>query len=281
MKNADIRMMAFDMDGTLKGSGSAFPEINCRALQECERRGIKLLFASGRTFEVLRGFAAKVGVSPFIASANGARLDASCEGPILEEFIYEEERARFVYDLLREMNMYFTVLTRGRTYMGNAHVRCEIPQCSHHRPEITNEYGMLYERVEDEERTQREALKGVYKFVILGGEYDSRFDVIRSRIAHMGMSVSSANRYNLEIMMPGVDKGLAVKYFAEREGVPLENVMAFGDQTNDLPMLDIVGWPVVMENGEDCVKARARIIAPHHDEGGVGQIIERYVLNRG
>jgi len=61
MKNADIRMMAFDMDGTLKGSGSAFPEINCRALQECERRGIKLLFASGRTFEVLRGFAAKVG----------------------------------------------------------------------------------------------------------------------------------------------------------------------------------------------------------------------------
>lgn len=278
MNKADIRMMAFDMDGTLKGKGDYFPEINCRALRECERRGIKLLFCSGRTYEVLRTFAAEVGVSPFLASANGACIDASCEGPRLAEHFFDLETAEFIFGVLKDMNMYFTVLTPGQTHMCNAHVRGGIPQCIHHRPGIEYVDGRRYERVEDDERTASEALHQVYKFVILGGDYDPRFEVIREKVAHLGLSVSKANRFNLELMMPGVDKGLAVRYFARREGIPLENVMAFGDQTNDLPMLEAVGWPVAMENAEDCVKAKARIIAPHHDEGGVGQIIEKYVL---
>ena len=43
-------------------------------------------------------------------------------------------------------------------------------------------------------------------------------------------------------------------------------------------MLRYAGWPVVMENGVDEMKAIARIIAPHHDEDGVGRVIEQYVL---
>lgn len=276
----DIRMMAFDMDGTLKGKGDYFPEINCRALQECEKRGIKLLFCSGRTFEVLRTFASDVGVRPFLASANGACLDLSPDGPRLREHFYDPATARYVFDILKEMNMYFTVIAPGQTHMCNAHMRYQIPRCSSHRAGFETVDGYTYERIEDDERTRREGLDSVYKFVILGDDYDPRFDVICEKIAHLGMSVSKASRDNLEIMMPGVDKALAVKYFAEREGIDLENVMAFGDQTNDLPMLETVGWPVAMENGEDCVKARAKIIAPHHDEGGVGRIIEKYILDR-
>ena len=85
----DIRMMGFDMDGTLYGSNGEFPEINCRALQECERRGIKLVFCSGRPFETLREFAKKVGVNPILASYNGARIDETINGPTLKELLPE------------------------------------------------------------------------------------------------------------------------------------------------------------------------------------------------
>ena len=54
--------------------------------------------------------------------------------------------------------------------------------------------------------------------------------------------------------------------------------MAFGDMTNDISMLQAAGWPVAMENGEDSVKACARIIAPDHNLGGVGLTLEKYVL---
>jgi len=281
MMNADIRLMAFDIDGTLKGEGDYFPEVNIRTLQECEKRGIRLLLCSGRSFESLRGFARQLGVDPFLAAANGACLAASVKGPRIEQYFFDRPTAEYIFDILKDMNMYFTVLIPGQCHLCNAHVRHEVPQCRHHRVCKQNIEGLVYEFVEDDERTRREALDSVYKFVILGDDYDSRFEVIREKVAHLNLSISKANRYNLELMMPGVDKGHAVRYFAQREGIDLENVMVFGDQTNDIPMLDAAGWPVAMENAEDCVKARARIIAPHHDEGGVGQVIERYVLNRG
>ena len=165
--------------------------------------------------------------------------------------------------------------------MGNSQVRHELGRYSHHDPYTKESDGYFYEWVDSEERLLSEGTKNTYKYVALGHAYDPRFDNLIRQVDNLHMSISSSSRYNIEFMMPGVDKGLAVRYFAEREGIPLENVMAFGDNTNDLPMLEIVGWPVVMENGEEQVKAKARIIAPHHDKGGVGQIIEEYVLNRG
>ena len=55
--------------------------------------------------------------------------------------------------------------------------------------------------------------------------------------------------------------------------------MAFGDNTNDLPMLAYAGASVAMENGEESVRRAARFIAPHHAEGGVGKFLFEKVLS--
>ena len=60
-----------------------------------------------------------------------------------------------------------------------------------------------------------------------------------------------------------------------------DEIMAFGDQTNDLSLMDAAGWPVAMDNAVDAVKARARLIAPHHDQSGVAAVVEKYVLEGG
>ena len=61
-------------------------------------------------------------------------------------------------------------------------------------------------------------------------------------------------------------------------GIAREQVMAFGDNTNDLPMLAYAGASVAMENGEKSVRRAARFIAPHHDGGGVGKFLFEKVL---
>jgi len=112
----------------------------------------------------------------------------------------------------------------------------------------------------------------------MGMAYDPGFEKIREQLADMHLSVSSASRRNCEFMPSGIDKGTAVRVLCEKTGVDPANVMAFGDQTNDLPMLNAAGWPVAMENGEDSVKAAAKLIAPDHNLGGVGIILQKYVL---
>ena len=279
-KMMQIRMLALDIDGTLMDAGKKFPQINCRALQECERRGIKIALVSGRSFELMRMFARELGVHPMMAACNGARIEAGENGPTISERCFECADAERVCRTLEESGMYFNSYRRGKCYLGNPHVRPSLgPRYAHHVPGISGEAGFEYETVCDRERLWGEGMDGVYKFVVLGAPYDPGFCKIADRLADMGLSVSSASRRNMEFMPRGVDKGSAVRVLCEKTGIAPENVMAFGDQTNDIPMLEASGWPVAMENGEAAVKAAARIIAPDHNLGGVGLVLQKYVLN--
>ena len=80
-KIKDIRMLALDIDGTLMNAEKQFPEINCRTLQECAARGIYVALVSGRSFELMRGFAHDLGVDAILAASNGTRIEAGSNGP--------------------------------------------------------------------------------------------------------------------------------------------------------------------------------------------------------
>ena len=98
---------------------------------------------------------------------------------------------------------------------------------------------------------------------------------LRAELVEAGFSVSSAYADNLEVMSAGCGKGAAVQWLASRLGIAREACMAFGDNLNDLSMLDAVGWPVAVENAVPELRAIARIIAPECAQDGVAQTIER------
>ena len=279
MNEMNIKMLALDIDGTLMDAQKRFPEINCRTLQECERRGIKIALISGRSFELMRQFAKELGIHPLMAAGNGTRIEESENGPTLSEVTFSREQAMQICRIIAESDMYYNSYRRGKCYMGNAHVKESLgPRYAHHIPGICGDAGYLYETICDEQKLRDEGMDGVYKFVVMGMAYDSGFERIREKLSDMNLSVSSASKRNIEFMPSGVDKGTAVRILCEKTGIDPANVMAFGDQTNDIPMLAASGWPVAMENAEDSVKAAAKIIAPDHNLGGVGLILQKYVL---
>ncbi len=275
-----VQLIALDIDGTLMDRDKRFPEINCRALQACEARGVRVALISGRSFELMRQFARELGIHPLMAACNGARIEAGEDGPTLAERTFRREDAERVCRALEDSGMYFNSYRRGKCYMGNPQVRPSLgPRYAHHVPGIVGDPGYPYETVCDRDRLWGEGMDGVYKFVVMGAPYDPGFDRIQAELKDMGLSVSSASRRNKEFMPAGVDKGYAVRKICESLNVAPERVMAFGDMTNDIPMLRAAGVPVAMENGEDSVKAVAKLIAPDHNLGGVGLVLERYLLD--
>ena len=275
----DIRMLALDIDGTLMDAQKRFPEINRRALRLCEARGIRIALVSGRSFELMRRFSRELGIRPMLAACNGARIEAGEDGPNIAEFTFARADAERVCRTLEDSGMYFNVYRRGHCYMGNPEVRPSLGErYAHHIPGPGGEPGYPYERVCDRGRLWSEGMDGVYKFVVMGAPFDPGFERIRRELEDMNLSVSSASRRNIEFMPTGVDKGSAVAVLCRAIGATPEQVMAFGDQTNDIPMLTASGWGVAMENGEEAVKRAARIIAPDHNLGGVGLVLQEYVL---
>lgn len=78
----------------------------------------------------------------------------------------------------------------------------------------------------------------------------------------------------LEIMPKGVSKASALKKIAEKVGVSLNEVMAFGDAENDIAMIEEAGIGVAMGNAMDTLKEKADLVTATNNENGIGQVIE-------
>ena len=129
----------------------------------------------------------------------------------------------------------------------------------------------------DWEGFERAVLDGPYKIEAYADDTDL-LARLREKVEALGFQANSAFPFNLEIMAPGAGKGTAVRWLTEHMQLTGDQVMGFGDYTNDLPMLENVGWPVAVDNAIDEVKRACRIIAPSCEDDGVAKTIRKYVL---
>jgi hydroxymethylpyrimidine pyrophosphatase-like HAD family hydrolase len=88
----------------------------------------------------------------------------------------------------------------------------------------------------------------------------------------------------LDILPPGCSKGVALRKLAERRGLQSAEIMAIGDNYNDVEMLGMAGYPVLMSNAAPELLAAGRKrgwrIAPTNDENGVATVIEDVLAGR-
>ena len=93
-----------------------------------------------------------------------------------------------------------------------------------------------------------------------------------------GIVVTGALDKNIEVNAQGVNKGDALIDLGKRLGIRREDILAFGDGSNDYYMMQKAGTGVAMENGTEEVKEAADYVARSNDEEGVARFIEEYVL---
>ena len=82
----------------------------------------------------------------------------------------------------------------------------------------------------------------------------------------------------IQIMDRHVSKAAALERVAQHYGVSMQNVMAIGDAPNDIPMLDVAGVSVAMDNARPEVKRIADWVAPSNNDHGVHAALRRYGL---
>jgi len=108
-------------------------------------------------------------------------------------------------------------------------------------------------------------------------------DVLRPRLEERfgdRLFIAKSLPYFLELASPEVSKGTGLAFVAERLGVPLERVVAFGDGENDLELLDAAGFGIAVETGHALLRERADWVCPGPDEEGVAQVLEALVDSR-
>ncbi len=121
----------------------------------------------------------------------------------------------------------------------------------------------------------------VLKFMFIDNSLDKLFKV-RNELEQMGvLSISSSWDNNIEVMGKGVSKGESLKYLCNQLNIDRNQVIAIGDNENDLTMLEYAGLGVAMGNGKDCVQTISDYKTSTNNEDGVAKVIEKFILGIG
>lgn len=267
-----VRLIATDLDGTLLGSDKTVSLRNRRALRACLDRGIAVMLASGRSFHAIARIAREADLQDcLVMSSNGARLDETVRGSLLFEDNIPRAVAKEAAARLIDAGIYVECYSDEMIYMANrTHVK-------HHDHQSGLASDGVTRFVEDAEQFLTQGTAKARKLIVFS---DDAAVLYRARLLMEGLPLdcSSSDTDNLEIMAHGAGKGRALLWYARQRAIKKSEIMAFGDQLNDLPLLENAGWPVAMGNAVRALKECARLTAPDHDSSGVAEIIEKYVL---
>ena len=271
----DIKLIVSDIDRTILPANQIISPVTYNAVRDCRARGVEFVIASGRWYPAARKVAVdQLGIGDgYMIICNGGAVVRS-DGTPLAEWRLTPEQAQQIYELLKAEKVMMTAYVPDAIYrVRGEYLTCfRLPETSYFARTRT------YRVVDDDwQGFEEHGLNGPYKIEAYADDTGLLAE-LRRKVEALGFEANSAFPFNLEIMAPGAGKGAAVRWMTEHMGLTRDQVMGFGDYTNDLPMLENVGWPVAVDNAIDEVKRACRIIAPSCEDDGVARTINKYVL---
>ena len=255
------RLVASDLDGTLLRSDGTGSERTAAALRAVQAAGIRTVLVTARPPRWLDDLAHLVGDGGVAICGNGAFVyDVPHRTVLSHQGIEAESVAGIIDDLRRELP--------GVTFAAE-------------RPTGF----ALEESYESQHPVPVDAIRGpiaddggpVGK--LLGRHPTMSEDEFRSRVAEVvgdrGIVAYSGAGGLAEISAPGVTKAAALESWCDGLGLVADDVWAFGDMPNDLPMIIWAGTSFAVANAHPDVIAAADHVCPSNDEDGVAQVLER------
>ena len=273
----DIKLILLDLDGTLLDSNKNLPEENRAALERAAARGIHIVPASGRLYG---GMPEGIRALPFVRYAvgsNGAQIYDAWEKKVIRRAEIPLPLAGRVYDYLDTLPVIYDCYMDGSGWIDSAM------------------YARIDEFVTDPAikamvKTLRGPVEGFRSFVAAQGRPLQKIQMFfkdmdrraleLTRLAELfpELIVSSSINNNIEMNIQSATKGEALRFLCRYLDIDAHDTMAFGDKSNDLPMLRAAGLGVAMANADEELLAAADYITGTNDQNGVAQALERFVL---
>ena len=271
-----IRLIAIDIDGTLLGSNAQVSQANLDALRRAHEAGVEIVLVTGRRHRFALPIAQSLGFDVALISSNGA-VTRSSSGELFHRDLMPQATAIKICRHMQEFRNHM-VITFDRDGIGA--IVCENHEqlygviqrwMEKNAPYI--EYVSPIERAVTEDPIQTmfcgpvEMMKQAQQR-LLECDFARDITILRTQYDHRDLTI-------VDILNAGCSKGHALERWAAHRGIARREVMAIGDNYNDIEMLTFAGHPVIMANASEDLKRDGWTVTLHHDESGVAAAIER------
>ena len=266
-----IKLIALDMDGTLLSTQGKILESSKKALSQALEQGIKVVLCSGRPIAGLTHYLKELGITgpdQYVLTLNGA-ISLSADGQIITEDLVDSSYYRKMTAFSVEHNVPFNIVTADSKIITADHNIDFMVYV-----QAYENFATLYVRNPDEIPSDIAIAKGC--FVGASELIDSVEPLVRARF-EKDLYVVRADKNFLEVLNPKVNKGNGLRELCATLGISPDEVIAFGDQKNDITMFEFAGTAVAMGNGRPEAKEAADYITDTNDNDGIAKALEKYL----
>ncbi|HWS30364.1 MAG TPA: HAD family hydrolase [Clostridia bacterium] len=268
----NIRLIAFDLDGTVLNSKKQVTPRTKEAMRRAALQGICLVTATGRQmYDIPPGIFPGIPEISYAITANGALTYRLPAGDVILSRVFFVSDAR---QIISECRRYKAMLHVGYGKGGVLDDRGAAWEDLRSRDGIamlSRAWGFSVSDTVTELATWKDP---PCKLTLIFFDPAERERAVLHFLRHPELTVSSSEPMNLEIMPPHTNKGNAIVFLAAREGLDPRQIMAIGDSHNDMDMLSVAGLSVAMGNAAPELKEMADAVTSSCDEDGAALAIE-------
>jgi len=273
-----IRLIAIDVDGTLLDTRGQIPQANIDAIHDAVSAGIHIALVTGRSYPFARPIAEPLPASITLIVSNGA-VERDMDGSRVARRLLDRQIARAVLDATRPFRE-LAALVFDRD--ADRQVMFETMDWEHpgRKAYWARNHSLIAQSVPLEDALVEDPIQVMFNggvdamrslYCALHAEANG-FSVSLTEYAHRDFSL-------IDVTAPNATKGRALAWRAAQLGFLREEVMAVGDNFNDLEMLEFAGLPVVMANAVDGLKQRGWAVTGDNENAGLAEAIRRFALN--
>ncbi len=261
------KLIALDLDGTLLDRKKRISQANLFALNKAKQQGARVVIITGRS-------RSKTATEPFVETLRDKELAAYYQGALIVDEVTGEE-------------MYTCCLKKTDCrdiYMDAVRLRLNIQVYRDGDAFVENydEYSIRYEQHNKCPVIKLDSIEQLInsddnlKLLINTSEgmVEKYFEYFKNKYSSRVNVVTSSKNY-IEFTHPDATKGNALKFIASRYRIDRTEIIAMGDQINDISMIEFAGMGVAMGNASDEVKQKANFVTLTNDKDGVAHALEQ------
>ncbi|MCP9328254.1 Cof-type HAD-IIB family hydrolase [Liquorilactobacillus satsumensis] len=281
-----IQIIASDMDGTLLNDHMVISEKNAAAIKKAQAAGVKFVVSTGRGYTEIKPLVKDAGFNCPMITLNGAQVfDES--GKLITAAPIHDQLSTKIIRFLKQQNLYFEIVASKGIFSDNKAKRIEnfAELLTRVSPETPYKLAvsmaaarlelMNINYIDDYAKLVEDPHTRIFKIVAFSNEGHQVLDPIKKELEKFdALIITSSSSSNIEINHVNAQKGAALQAYADSLNVPMDNVMAIGDNNNDLSMLKLAGVSYAMGNAITEVKKVAKRLTTSNTEDGVGHAIE-------
>jgi Cof subfamily protein (haloacid dehalogenase superfamily) len=253
------KMIIMDLDGTLLTDDKNISNYTLSILRKCKNIGIKVAIATARSEKSAKRCIDLV--KPDIMILNGGALVINNKKKIIyERLLSVETTGRIINECLNNKNIGDITVETERDYY-----------VSYKEPAYHSDY--MYGKYYD---FSKPMLEKAYKITVEIFDKDTALS-IEKRFDECKLTIFSGEKW-YRFAHKEAEKMEGIKEISKMESIKISDIIAFGDDYNDIEMIKLCGIGIAMENGVQEIKEAAKYVCGRNNEDGIGKWIEKNIL---